>query len=185
MAHLAVLAREPPIHGLMESCRQALSRHEPRQRVCAPGNPGDPRRQRLAPQTADKLIAPTRAAPSARPFSGVSKRRLTPSPTHVLTPRAPRVALRALTMPKRVFITVAEVSGDQHAAQFIRALKQLDPSIIIEGFGGPEMAAAGAQILYETTTKAAMTLHGVKRVFEVSRLLKQARRHYRDAKVDL
>ena len=61
-------------------------------------------------------------------------------------------------MPHRVFITVAEVSGDKHAAQLIRALRTLEPDIVVEGFGGPEMAAAGAKILYETTRGAAMTL---------------------------
>src|SRR4051812_21489278 len=88
-------------------------------------------------------------------------------------------------MPRRVFITVAEVSGDQHAAELIRSLKELDPGIVIEGFGGPQMSAAGANILHETTRKAAMTFHAVKRVFEVSRLLKQARRYYREYKPDL
>lgn len=88
-------------------------------------------------------------------------------------------------MPRRIFITVAEVSGDKHAAQLIRALRTLEPDIVVEGFGGPEMAAAGVKILYETTRGAAMTLHGVKRVFEVSRLLKQADRYYRDVKPDL
>src|SRR6185436_14143585 len=62
-------------------------------------------------------------------------------------------------MPRRVFITVAEVSGDQHAAELIRSLKELDRDIIIEGFGGPQMAAACANILHETTRKAAMTFH--------------------------
>src|SRR5436190_2442570 len=88
-------------------------------------------------------------------------------------------------MPRRIFITVAEVSGDKHAAQLIRALRTLEPDIVVEGFGGPEMATAEAKILYETTRGAAMTLHGVKRVFEVSRLLKQADRYYRDVKPDL
>ena len=46
-------------------------------------------------------------------------------------------------MARRVFITVAEVSGDKHAAQLVRSLRQLDPDLIIEGHGGPEMAAMG------------------------------------------
>jgi lipid-A-disaccharide synthase len=82
-------------------------------------------------------------------------------------------------------MTVAEVSGDRHAAGLIKALRQLEPDIIIEGFGGPEMAAAGATILYETTCGAAMTLHGVRRVFEVSRLLKRADHYYRQHRPDL
>src|SRR5216110_3109867 len=36
-------------------------------------------------------------------------------------------------MPKRVFITAFEASGDQHAAELIRSLRQLDPTIEIEG----------------------------------------------------
>jgi lipid-A-disaccharide synthase len=81
---------------------------------------------------------------------------------------------------RRIFITVGEVSGDNHAAKLVRALKQLDPTIIIDGFGGPAMAREGANILYETTAKAAMTFHAVKRVFEFKGLLKQAREIYRD-----
>ena len=65
--------------------------------------------------------------------------------------------------PRRVFITVAEVSGDKHAAQLIRSLKQLDPAMVIEGLGGPEMAAAGAVIHRDTVTNAAMGLRGALR----------------------
>ena len=61
-------------------------------------------------------------------------------------------------MPKRVFITVAEVSGDRHAAQLVRALRELDPSVRVEGLGGPEMAAASATVHRETVGNAAMGL---------------------------
>jgi lipid-A-disaccharide synthase len=88
-------------------------------------------------------------------------------------------------MPRRVFITVAEVSGDLHAAELIRSLRLLDPEIQIEGFGGPQMAAAGANILHETTTGAAMTQHGIFRAVEVWKLLKQAKQIYQDRKPDL
>lgn len=88
-------------------------------------------------------------------------------------------------MARRVFITVAETSGDRHAAQLVRSLRQLDPDIIIEGYGGPEMAEAGATILCETVANAAMTVHGAKRVFEISSLLKQASAYYREQKPDL
>lgn len=42
------------------------------------------------------------------------------------------------------------------------------------------MAHAGAEILYETTARAAMTFHALRRVFEFKRLLKQAKEIYRD-----
>src|SRR4051812_33814884 len=83
-------------------------------------------------------------------------------------------------MPKRVLITVAEVSGDKHAAGMVRALKQLDPSIQVDALGGPALASAGATVRHETVTGAAMTLHGAKRIFEMMRLLKWVKRFYRD-----
>ena len=82
-------------------------------------------------------------------------------------------------MAKRIFFTVGEVSGDNHAAGMIAALKRLDPSIIIDAVGGPAMAAAGAMIHQETTQKAAMTLHGLKRIGEIRRLEKWLIERYR------
>jgi lipid-A-disaccharide synthase len=88
-------------------------------------------------------------------------------------------------MPRRIFITVAEVSGDKHAAQLIRSLKQLQPDLIIEGLGGPEMVAAGAIIHRNTVTKAAMGWRGLLRAFEVMTLLKWTRRHFEANRPDL
>jgi lipid-A-disaccharide synthase len=81
-------------------------------------------------------------------------------------------------MPRRVFITVAEVSGDKHAAQLIRSLKRLDPDIMIEGLGGPEMRAAGAIIHRDTVTKAAMGWRGIFRASEVMDALRWTRKHF-------
>jgi len=81
-------------------------------------------------------------------------------------------------MPRRVFITVAEVSGDKHAAQLVRCLRQLDPEMIIEGHGGPEMAAAGARIHHETVCGAAMGLRAALRAVEMYRLLRWTRRYF-------
>src|SRR4051812_26910935 len=80
--------------------------------------------------------------------------------------------------PRRVFITVAEVSGDRHAAQLVRALRELDPSVVIEGLGGPEMRAAGATVHQETVSNAAMGWRGALRAVEVWRLLRWTRRHF-------
>jgi lipid-A-disaccharide synthase len=86
---------------------------------------------------------------------------------------------------RRIFITVAEVSGDQHAAHLIRSLKQLDPTLIIEGLGGPEMRAAGAVVHHETVGRAAMGVSGVKRIFEMFGLLRWTRRYFRANPPDL
>jgi lipid-A-disaccharide synthase len=87
--------------------------------------------------------------------------------------------------PRRIFITVAEVSGDQHAAHLIHSLKQLDPELVVEGLGGPQMRAAGAIIHHETVHSAAMGFSGIKRVFEMLRLLKWTRRYFAQHPPDL
>jgi lipid-A-disaccharide synthase len=81
-------------------------------------------------------------------------------------------------VPQRIFITVGEVSGDNHAAGLVASLRKLDPTIQIDAVGGPSMAAAGATIHQETTTKAAMSFHAVKRVAEIRRLEQWLRARY-------
>jgi len=87
--------------------------------------------------------------------------------------------------PRRVFITVAEVSGDMHAAHLIRSLRQLDPTLQIEGLGGPAMRAAGATIHHETVGKAAMGAAGFLRAFEVIRLIRWTKQYFRQHPPDL
>lgn len=82
-------------------------------------------------------------------------------------------------------MTVAEVSGDKHAAQLIHSLKQLDPELIIEGLGGPEMAAAGATIHRNTVAKAAMGLRGILRARDVYGLLKWTGHYFDEHRPDL
>ena len=48
---------------------------------------------------------------------------------------------------KKVFIVTGEYSGDIHAAKVAEALKNSDPSIIIEGVGGKNLKAAGVKLL--------------------------------------
>jgi lipid-A-disaccharide synthase len=81
-------------------------------------------------------------------------------------------------VPRRVFITVAEVSGDKHAAQLIHSLRELDPTLLIEGLGGPEMAAAGAIIHRNTVTRAAMGWRGALRAAEIYGILRWTRDHF-------
>ena len=88
-------------------------------------------------------------------------------------------------MSRRIFITVAEVSGDKHAAQLIRELRALDPGLIIEGIGGPEMAAAGATIHRNTVTKAAMGWRGILRAGEVYGILRWTRQYFDANRPDL
>ncbi len=61
----------------------------------------------------------------------------------------------------KIFFSVGEPSGDLHAANLIHALRSRHPDVVITGFGGPRMAAAGAEILYPMTEMAVM---GIRRV---------------------
>jgi lipid-A-disaccharide synthase len=88
-------------------------------------------------------------------------------------------------MPWRVFITVGEASGDQHAGSLTRELKALQPDIIVEGIGGSEMIAAGANVFHDTVTRAAMGWKALFRYFELRPILKWSRRHFAENRPDL
>jgi lipid-A-disaccharide synthase len=81
---------------------------------------------------------------------------------------------------KRIFITVADASADQHAAELIRSLRSLDSSLVIEGFGGPKMMASGASVIQETVGRAAMGWRGALRALEASRWMRLLSKRYRD-----
>jgi lipid-A-disaccharide synthase len=88
-------------------------------------------------------------------------------------------------MTRRIFITVGEASGDQHAASLVRELHAMDPDIIVEGIGGPAMAGAGAMVHFDTVQRAAMGLKAILRFAELRRILKWTRTHFRDHPPDL
>ena len=56
----------------------------------------------------------------------------------------------------RVFFSAGEPSGDQHAARLIGELHRQTGGVGFEGFGGPEMRAAGCDLLFELTDLAVM-----------------------------
>src|SRR6266508_1929366 len=84
-----------------------------------------------------------------------------------------------------LFISAGEPSGDLHGANLIRALKRLEPSIRFSGFGGDKMEAAGCKLLYPLTKLAVMWfLRAILNIFTFIRLLKRAKRFFRDEKPD-
>lgn len=88
-------------------------------------------------------------------------------------------------MPRRVFITVAEISGDRNAAQFARELRQIEPDIVIEGLGGPAMREAGVIVHQDTVSRSAMGLRAFLRYTEVRKLLAWTKDHHRQTPPDL
>lgn len=56
----------------------------------------------------------------------------------------------------RIFFSVGEPSGDEHAAHLIQELKRHDPDLEPVGYGGPAMETAGCQLRFRLTNLAVM-----------------------------
>ncbi len=50
-----------------------------------------------------------------------------------------------------LLIVAGEHSGDEHAARMVRDLKRKNPAVRVCALGGPEIAAAGGQLLHDLT----------------------------------
>ena len=70
---------------------------------------------------------------------------------------APAQALR-LTPPAGghvdLLIIAGEHSGDEHAARMVREARAKNPQLAIAALGGPQLAAAGAQLLFDLTASS-------------------------------
>lgn len=53
-----------------------------------------------------------------------------------------------------VLLIAGEHSGDEHAARMVRELRGKHPEAVIAALGGPELAAAGAQLLFDLTASS-------------------------------
>lgn len=85
----------------------------------------------------------------------------------------------------RIFLSTGEPSGDLHAANLVRALRRRWPEAEFVGFGGPQLEAAGARLLYPLVELAVMWFGRVLwdlRTF--IRLLNQADRFFREERPD-
>ena len=65
-----------------------------------------------------------------------------------------------------ILFTAFEPSGDQIAAPVIRALLERRPNMTIYAWGGPEMEAAGAEIVERTGKDAVMGVPGLAKIQE-------------------
>ena len=55
-----------------------------------------------------------------------------------------------------VLVVAGEHSGDQHAAKVVAELLKARPGLRVAAFGGPELRASGAQLLFDMTTFSAV-----------------------------
>lgn len=75
------------------------------------------------------------------------------------------------TKKKHILIVAGEASGDHHGAALVRAVKKLDPGIIISGIGGKRMEEAGVRI---TASSSDIAVVGLTEVFSKLRKIKKA-----------
>jgi lipid-A-disaccharide synthase len=57
-------------------------------------------------------------------------------------------------MNPTIFLSTAEFSGDMHGEALIQELKKLLPEASFYGIGGPRMAAAGMELIYDPTRRS-------------------------------
>ena len=85
----------------------------------------------------------------------------------------------------KLFFSVGEPSGDQHAAALIHELQQRRPGIVATGFGGPAMQQAGCDLVYPLTDLAVIGfLRVIPMIGRFYRLVKQAEKIFRDSPPD-
>jgi lipid-A-disaccharide synthase len=89
------------------------------------------------------------------------------------------------TPPLRVFISAAEVSGDRHGAELIRAIRELRPETTFFGVAGPAMQAAGCEPIEDFTARATMLVGAVRLAGHAYRLVRQVGREVRERRPDV
>jgi lipid-A-disaccharide synthase len=91
----------------------------------------------------------------------------------------PEICVREWISHMRIFFSVGEPSGDQHTARLIHELKAKCPTLETEGFGGPEMRAAGCSVLFELTELAVMGfMRVVPMLAKFYRVVSQAEQYF-------
>ena len=71
---------------------------------------------------------------------------------------------------RKIFFVAGEVSGDQHASEVIRELRNLDPGFEVHGYGGPLMERAGTKIHFPLPDLASVGFDWIWKVFEFRRV---------------
>lgn len=86
----------------------------------------------------------------------------------------------------RVVVVAGEPSGDRHAADFVVALKRLDPELHFSGMGGAAMHHAGVEIVVDSTHLAVVGLVEVLAHYgEIRGALRRMQDHIKVIRPDL
>ncbi len=65
------------------------------------------------------------------------------------------------SVPRRILVVAGEASGDQHAANWVREARKLEPGARFVGLGGPRMRAEGVDVLVDSEEVAVVGLFEV------------------------
>src|SRR3990167_5273595 len=67
-------------------------------------------------------------------------------------------------IPRKIFMSAGDPSGDIHCANLMRCLLEKDPNITFYGLGRENMAKAGLHCLHDMTHKSLMWLHALTEI---------------------
>ncbi|HHT9113148.1 MAG: lipid-A-disaccharide synthase [Planctomycetes bacterium] len=76
-------------------------------------------------------------------------------------------------IPRKIFISAGESSGDIHGANLMRCLLERDPHVTFYGLGRENMAKAGLQGLHDMSLKSLMWLHALTELSTFLRMKKE------------
>lgn len=84
-----------------------------------------------------------------------------------------------------IFITAAEASGDEHAANLMRAIRARRDDVRFVGAAGEQMAAAGCQVIADLTGRASMVGGPILQAGYYYRTVRRIQRAIREIRPDL
>lgn len=84
----------------------------------------------------------------------------------------------------RIFISVAELSADEHAAALVEAFLKTVPTARFEGLVGPALREHGCECFADLTARSAMAAAALWRVPAAWRLLRRVKKYLADRRFD-
>ncbi len=85
-------------------------------------------------------------------------------------------------IPRKIFISAGESSGDIHGANLMRCLLEKDPQITFYGLGRENMTQAGLHCLHDMSKKSLMWLHALTELSTFLKMKKDCVRFFRQEK---
>lgn len=86
--------------------------------------------------------------------------------------------------PYRIAVSAGELSGDEHAAALIRAIKALRPDVVVRGMGGKNLQEAGVDLVLDSRKSASVmgfgpVMKAIGKLFAALRTMKDLLREWK------